>query len=156
MKQWIKYWVIVLCLLKVNLCLAVNPVDAVLIPSTRLPSITHIGDQYTVAYTFTNNLKYPVLIHVTGSPLGSGFVSDELCANITLTPKGQPGSTCTTYIDFNPTSSGVASFNVTLQYHHNVIQVHPNLTTLVKGLCGRAVYPSNTGIPVPDPIIDSN
>src|SRR5690348_2490115 len=102
MEQWINYRVIIAYLLKVNLCFATNPIDAVLIPSTGLPSTTHIGDQYTVAYTFSNNLKQPVLIHVTGSQVGSGFTLDGLCANITLSPKGQSGSTCTTYADFNP------------------------------------------------------
>ena len=144
------------CLLKASLCLAVNPVDAVLVPATGLPSTTQIGDQYTVAYTFTNNLKLPVLINVTASQEGSGFSSDGLCTNVTLSPKGQPGSTCTTYIDFNPTNSGTASFNVNLKYHNNVIRVRPNLTTQVNSLCGTVVYPSNTGIPVPDPIINSN
>lgn len=156
MKQWIKYPVILLCLLKVSLCLAINPIDAVLTPATGLPLATHIGDRYTLAYTFTNNLKLPVLIHVTGSQIGSAFVSDGLCANSTLSPKDQPGSTCTTYVDFKPGNSGPVSFTVRLQYHNNVIEVQPKLTSLVQDLCGTVVYPSNTGTPVPNPIINSN
>ncbi len=155
MKHWMKYGVVALCAIKANLCLAMNPVDVTLVPQTGLPSTTQPGDEYTVAYTFTNNLKFPVLIHVTESQTGSGFTADQLCANVTLSAQGQPGSSCTTYVDFNPTNPGAASFHVTLQYHKNVIQLSP-LTTQTNSLCGTAVYPSNTGIPVPDPILNSN
>jgi len=155
MKRWLKFWFVTLCLLTANVCLAINPVDAVFTPLTGIPTTTQIGDEYTVSYTFTNNLNFPVLIHVTESETGVGFSSDQLCANITLSASGQPGSSCTTYIDFNPTQSGAASFNLTLHYHNNVISL-PALTTQVSSLCGTDVYPSNTGIPVPDPIITSN
>ncbi len=156
MKQWIKCWVILVCVLKINLCEVINPVDIVFESLTGLPATTQVGDQYTVAYQFTNNLPIPVLIHVTGASASSGFSSDGLCANATLSATGQPGSTCTTYIDFKPTNSGPANYNVTLQYDHNVIPIQPPLSTFVNGVCGSVVYPSNTGIPVPDPIINSN
>ncbi len=151
-----KYWVVILYLSTISLCLAANPVDIALSPQTGLPTTTNIGDKYTVAYTFTNNLKFPVSIQATESAVGSGFASDGLCTNVTLSPKGQSGSSCITYIDFNPINSGSTSYKLTLKYHNNVIPVTPYLTTLVNSVCGTVVYPSNTGIPVPDPVINSN
>lgn len=150
-----KYWIVVPCLLKASLCFAINPVDIVQNPATGLPAVTQIGNQYTVTYTVTNNVAMPMPIRLSGATASSGFASDGQCANVTLAPKGQPGSSCTTYIDFVPANPGLTSYNVTLQYHKNVIPLRP-LTTQVNGSCGTSVYPSNTGIPVATPIINSD
>ncbi|MHB1949091.1 MAG: arylsulfotransferase family protein [Gammaproteobacteria bacterium] len=150
-----KYWIALPCLLQASLSFAINPVDAVLVPQTGLPAITQIGNQYTVAYTVTNNVKLPMPIRLTGSTTNSGFASDGHCANVTLSPKDQPGSSCTTYVDFIPTNPGAASYKMTLQYHNNVIPL-TSLNTQVSGACGTTVYPSNTGIPVATPIINSS
>jgi hypothetical protein len=151
-----KYWAAIVSFSQISLCLAAtNPINVTLTPQTGLPTSTQVGDQYTVSYTFTNNLKHAVHIQVTESEVGAGFSSDGLCANITLAPKGQPGSTCITYIGFNPTSAGSTNFKLTLSYHDNVIPIRPYLSTQVNSLCGTIVYTSNTGIPVADPIINS-
>lgn len=140
----------------ISSCWAVNPINVVLSPRTGLPSITHVGEKYSISYTFTNNLEFSVPIYVTGSSTDNAFESDGLCTSITLAPKGQPGSSCTTYIDFNPSTPGATRYNALLKYHHNVIPLRPNLTSVVTQLCGTIVYPSNTGVPAQDPIINSN
>jgi hypothetical protein len=136
-----------------SLVLAINPVDAIQLQG--IPTKTYVGFTYTAAYKFINNFPLPETISVTGAMPGSGFKSDNVCNHVTLAPKGQPGSSCTTYIDFTPEATGVTHLELTLKYDNNVVPVHP-LSTLAETLCGTHVFPSNTGILPPPPVIDSD
>ena len=140
-------------LLKTSLALAVNPIDIKLSSGHGLPSVTHIGDSYVFTYTFTNNLPFSELIHLTTNAVGLGFTFDTLCNKVLLKPKGQAGSSCTTSIEFNPVTTGEAKAELTLAYDSNVINI--SLSSMVK-MCGNIVYPSNTGDVVPAPTLDSS
>ncbi len=137
---------------------AINPIDVSLTPTNGLPAITRVGNFYEASYTFTNNLPFSELLQVSATTIGSGFTFDNLCNKVTLAPKGQVGSTCTTKIKFQPINIGSAKAELTLAYDKNVIHLRPpainNLSTTV-ALCGNEVFPSNTGAVVPAPIINS-
>jgi len=150
--------VTILCLLKAGFTFAINPIDVKLEPSAGLPPVTQGGNSYVSAYTFTNNLSFAKMIHVTATTIGAGFTFDNLCNNVTLQPRGQAGSSCTTQITFSPVKTGFAKAELTLKYDNNVIYMRPpfinDLSTTVQ--CGTVVFPSNTGSVVPDPIIESS
>ena len=137
-----------------------NPIDITLAPQFGLPPTTSIGTSYIAAYTFTNNLPFPKQINLQPTIIGSGFYYDGFCNKITLAPKGKKGSSCTTYIKFQPSSIGFAQLELTLQYDKNMIHLIPpfinNLSTTSVQLCGSTAFPSNTGYVVPAPTINSN
>ncbi len=132
---------------------AINPIDIQLAPTNGLPEITQIGEDYTISYTFINNLPFPQLIKVTAVSSGSNFILDNLCNQVVLAPSGRENSSCTANIEFQPIASGPASIKLSLAYDKNVIT--RSLSTNVANSCGVSVYPSNTGVAVPPPIINS-
>ncbi|CAM3013504.1 Thaumatin domain-containing protein [Legionella steigerwaltii] len=149
------FWGAVFFTLTLKSALADNPIDITLAPQFGLPTTTFVDNSYVAEYTFTNNLPFPKQIYLQPSIIGSGFDYDGFCNEITLAPKGKKGSSCTTYIKFQPTSNGVSKFELTLQYDKNVIHLRP-LSTSSAQLCGTTAYPSNTGSVVPEPTIISN
>lgn len=85
-----------------------------------LPGNTSIGSLYTVTYTLTNNLPYPVSMHIGQSFVGGNFTVSNGC-NATLAAKNQPNSSCVMYLQYQPQSSGAHSASLSMNYHDNIV-----------------------------------
>lgn len=108
---------------------ATNPISYSLTPSSGLPSITKDGNSYSVQYTFKNNLPFSETItQVTHKVDGIGFsVVDECSGKILAANTG----TCIYTVLFQPTTSGPADIQLTLNYDKNVVPL-PILSTTVQ------------------------
>lgn len=145
-------WIILLFLFGTqSVIAATNPIDIQLTPAAGLPATTQTDNTYTASYTFTNHLPFSKLIHVTATPNESQFTVNNLCNQVALAPE----SSCTVNIQFQPTTAGAASIQLILAYDHNMISLNP-LSTTVASRCGMTVYPPNTGLAPPDPILTSS
>lgn len=120
-----------------------NPIGWSITPATGLPATSVIGNNYSVEYTFINNLPFAKFLKpMTISTSGGFFSYSENCSNRTLSPNG----TCVFNLGLKPSQAGTNSAVVTLHYDNNVVPL-PTLSTTTASQATSSVIGEASGLP---------
>ncbi|MFI4918664.1 MAG: thaumatin family protein [Legionellales bacterium] len=101
---------------------AKDPIGWSLSPASGFPAVK-IGSHSSVTYTLTNNLPFPAVINTEHLTSGGTFGVYDQCRNLNLAPN----KSCIVHVNFTPTHTGQASFQMIYGYHYNKIPL-PVLT----------------------------
>lgn len=134
-KLWLVYASFFSLLFAINGYAGTDPIAWSAFPAAGFPAQTNVGSSYSVSYTLSNNLPFPVAVSVSAAHNGGTFGLTNGC-NTTLAGKNRAGSSCLVHVFFQPVRAGMNNVQLTVAYNNNRVPLPRLSSTAVGGGSG--------------------